>query len=369
MGFSTQVLILALVAAAVGVASARTRSKTLPVIAAAVGGSAAVTVIGRLLLGAATDIGRFAQFHIAYLALTVTVPAMAVAGLWAARRGHEALRSQWTQAFLAVGLVPAVLGAYATHLEPNWLRVDHVELVQDHGGGVRIGVLSDLQTPNIGSYERKAIQRLLDEEPDLVLIPGDLWQMTDSAIVDRWPQFRDLILTITESVEHVVIVEGDSDHSGWLVQVVDGTGAHFLADETIELDIDGQSLLVGGLELTTWPKNIDQSVLTALEAAPAETTTILLSHRPEVLTAVTPGTVDLIVAGHTHGGQIALPFLGPLLTPSDLPREVGAGGLHDHAGHWIYISTGVGLERVKAPQVRFLVRPSIGIIDFVEDPA
>ena len=73
--------------------------------------------------------------------------------------------------------------------------------------------------------------------------------------------------------------------------------------------------------------------------------------------------VDLTVAGHTHGGQIALPFLGPPVTLSDLPRSVGAGGLHEVDGNPIYVSTGIGLERGSAPQVRFLTQPSFGIID------
>ena len=91
----------------------------------------------------------------------------------------------------------------------------------------------------------------------------------------------------------------------------------------------------------------------------------LLGHQPDEIFRVRETPVDLVVAGHTHGGQISIPFFGPPLTLSSVPRSVGAGGLHDFVGSPIYVSTGVGRERHNAPQMRFGARPSIGIIDII----
>ena len=89
-------------------------------------------------------------------------------------------------------------------------------------------------------------------------------------------------------------------------------------------------------------------------------------HYPVPVLSLTPGTtIDLILSGHTHGGQVALPRLGPLVTASDVPRVVAAGGLHVVDGHPIYVSTGVGLERGQAPQLRFGVPPSVALITIV----
>ena len=94
---------------------------------------------------------------------------------------------------------------------------------------------------------------------------------------------------------------------------------------------------------------------------------ILLAHQPDEIRLIESTPVDLLVSGHTHGGQIALPFIGPLVTASNVPRHVAAGGLHELHETPVYVSTGVGRERSTAPQVRFGVRPSIGIIDITGD--
>ena len=72
--------------------------------------------------------------------------------------------------------------------------------------------------------------------------------------------------------------------------------------------------------------------------------------------------IDLVVSGHTHGGQIVVPFFGPIMTLSHVPRSVAAGGLHQIDGNYIYVSRGVGCERMQAPRIRFLCPPEISLL-------
>ena len=72
----------------------------------------------------------------------------------------------------------------------------------------------------------------------------------------------------------------------------------------------------------------------------------------------------LALAGHTHGGQVVIPFFGPPRTAIRLPRRY-AGGLNDYRGTPIHISRGVGMERGFDIPIRFLCPPEIGIIDLV----
>jgi predicted MPP superfamily phosphohydrolase len=69
-----------------------------------------------------------------------------------------------------------------------------------------------------------------------------------------------------------------------------------------------------------------------------------------------------MLSGHTHGGQVALPWIGPIFTNSPLPNRIGAGGLHERAGTRLYVSRGVGMEAGFAPPIRFLCRPEISLL-------
>jgi hypothetical protein len=73
----------------------------------------------------------------------------------------------------------------------------------------------------------------------------------------------------------------------------------------------------------------------------------------------------LLIAGHTHGGQIQVPGIGPLATASAVPRLIAAGGLSTHKGQRIYVSRGVGMERKWAPPLRLNCRPELAVLDLV----
>ena len=107
-----------------------------------------------------------------------------------------------------------------------------------------------------------------------------------------------------------------------------------------------------------------QSALAQIESAPDPTDVrIVFAHRPDVLYALHRDTrVDLVVAGHTHGGQVQIPFYGPPITLSSVPRLVGAGGLHDVDGRRVYVSRGIGWEHGHAPRVRFLCPPEVSVL-------
>lgn len=374
-GQTPGVLTLALTVAAVGcgatgvgVAAATDRRAPAPIgarvplvaggAAAAVGAAATVALTVR-----AGGVPLFAVVHLAYLGLTVTVPLLAV-GIAALGWRRSASRPVW--ALVVVGLLPAPLGLYATHVEPHRLRVDHhvVAVAGERAGDdeVRIAVLADLQTNDVGDHERRAVAEVLAAEPDVVLLPGDLFQGSDAELDGEVDELRDLLGRL-EAPHGVYFVQGDVDGGGHAARVLEGTGIEVLADEVAEVAVGDRTLRIGGTALDDSSAEAD-AVRADLQDTPAAgAITVLVSHRPDTVLALPDGSrVDLTVAGHTHGGQVVLPLLGPLLTFSAVPGDVARGGLHQVDGNPIYVSPGVGLEREQAPQVRFLSRPAVGIV-------
>ncbi len=263
----------------------------------------------------------------------------------------------------ATALAP--LGWYATHHAPFDLRLEQERVVltdeRAGAGPVRVGVISDIQTIEVTDHERRAVRLVMEQDPDLVLVPGDVFQGTAGQFTANREALRELFRSMQAS-GGVFVVPGDTDGPDELHQVLEGTPAVLLDDEVVEVTIGDRRLQVGGVGLLPSPAGFD--VLEALDMAPREDVRILLGHRPGwVYQVPSGGGVDLVVAGHTHGGQIQVPGLGAIVTNSDVPRSVAAGGLHEIGGTSIYVSSGVGHEQQGAPQVRLFAPPSVAILD------
>ena len=90
---------------------------------------------------------------------------------------------------------------------------------------------------------------------------------------------------------------------------------------------------------------------------------IVLGHSPNF--SLGDVDADLLIAGHTHGGQVQLPLLGPLLTLTVAPRTWASGVTPIAPGKMLVVSRGIGMERANAPRLRFLCRPEVVVIDIV----
>jgi len=314
--------------------------------------------VGALAIRFFFAVSFFGLAHLLYLLLVVSAPILLVG--WAVAARVRSRNTRLLTVLGSAGLIAAAFGLYGTHIEPNWLRVDRVAM-NAPVNALRIGVLADLQTPNVGPHEHNAVDRLLAEAPDVVLVPGDLFQGEAQQVAANASDFTDLLARLVTGVELVAIVSGDSDNAELAETIASNAGAVFIDNQILELDVRGQAVRLAGVSVQRWPVKLH--VLAGL-TEPSDAFTILLSHRPGVVYELPKQSdVDLIVAGHTHGGQVALPFFGPPVTFSDIPRDLAAGGIGTVEGYTVYVSTGVGLERFDAPQVRFGVRPSVGVID------
>jgi predicted MPP superfamily phosphohydrolase len=381
MSVATAGLIMAVIAggacAAVAIVSARHRGRGGE---GAPGRIAVIDLLRALMMGIALgsialfagrpllDLDTFGAIHLAYLFTVVAVPLTAAVLVAARGRARDELGfTAPVKVLLVPALLLAPLGVYMTHIEPYWLSVDEVGPVTvdaARGGDepVRIGVLTDWQLRHVGDYEVHAVDELLAAKPDIILLPGDIFQDDDEAFHRELPALRAQFNRM-DVPGGAFLVDGDSDPVDRMRTMSEGTPVRFLYNEIVHTRVRDRDVTIGGSELSfALPAAV--KVARDLEALPGSADIrILLTHRPDaVYNLPSHPRTDLVIAGHTHGGQIAIPGFGPLMTLSNVPRHVAAGGLFALDDRQIYVGRGVGVERNQAPQMRFFVRPNIGIV-------
>ena len=269
---------------------------------------------------------------------------------------------------LAAGAAAAgALGAYAFLVEPRWLQVTrtkiHVRGLHPALEGFRVALLTDLHagagTPM--SVVRRACRRAMDARPDLVALTGDF-------AADDAPGFRDVLgaLECLRAPHGVYAVPGNHDYivgiERWHADVARAPGVVDLTNGARVLDVGGARLCVAGVD--DYSKG--RPTLAALPPPEARDFTLLLAHDPDQAERARreADAVDLIVSGHTHGGQVRLPWIGALKNPAehgDLYEE----GLRRRPWTQVYTSRGVGTVHLP---VRFLCRPEVAVLELTGTP-
>jgi predicted MPP superfamily phosphohydrolase len=305
----------------------------------------------------------FLAISFAYVNTFVLVPLASVAVLVASRR-REVAKSVRVLAWASFAVVP--IGIYATFVEPYTLRTEraYVSLSPSREGRtpITIAVLSDIQCVEVTDRERDAVRRAMDAEPDLVLLPGDLVQVGTHRLDEIRDDFRALVAPLAAPLG-VYFVQGNCETKEDARYLLEGTPVKILDDEIVEGSVRDRHVRVCGVDLAFASRRA-REVLRAIETESSEgDVCIVVAHRPDVIGALSHRSrVDLVVAGHTHGGQVQLPLFGPPITLSDVPRAVAAGGLHELDGKRIYVSRGIGWEHGQAPRVRFLCPPEVSLV-------
>ena len=339
----------------------------------AVGLVAGLNVVQVPLLVLLVQLHPFGVVHLAWLELTAVAPLCGVAVVTARARGRAVGAGALAAAVVSFLALPLVV--QAQFVTPYDLRVERVTVsvpaAREGDAPLVIGVLADLQTPTVGEHERAAVARLMEGAPDLVLVPGDVYQGNSEHFEEVVDDFRALLSQL-QAPGGVWVVPGNTDYLEGLPRLVEGTGARLLLDETVELRVRDRRVTLHGVDEETFARrDFRVPELLAFDARDdAGDIRLVLSHRPRVVESLPPACrTDLVVAGHTHGGQVALPWLGPPLVLSPLPNRVGAGGLHELDGRRLYVSRGVGMERHQAPRIRFGAPPEVTLLTLESVPA
>jgi hypothetical protein len=252
-------------------------------------------------------------------------------------------------------------------LEPFQLDVSRLEIAfsQLPAGfdGLKIAQLSDLHLHRVSRAYRTAIDVIGREHPDLIAITGDL--------VDRADQTAACLAFLTElraaAKVPVVAVPGNWDHrafptkqsiAAWYRRLHAETGIRVLANQNVVLHRHGDRIWLVG---TDDPYFGHADLDTSFKGVPDSAFALVLTHAPEAFEELAERLpARLVLAGHTHGGQVRLPFIGALRVPSRYGTRF-ARGLFKLGDTVFYVNAGMGTSHLP---VRFLCRPEVTFITF-----
>jgi predicted MPP superfamily phosphohydrolase len=223
--------------------------------------------------------------------------------------------------------------------------------------GLRIAHLSDLHIGNLTprAWGERWVRAANAESPDVAVVTGDM--------VTSGTAFHEDIAAVIGglSAEHGVFVTmGNHDYFGEgepLVSLLGARGVRVMRNDGVVLEPRGEGarLFLAGID-DTWTKRDD--LARALAARPAGVPTVLLAHDPERFRDAAEEGVELTLSGHTHGGQIAVPYLYRRLSLSHLSHHFHVG-LYERGRSKLYVHPGLGTT---GPPMRLGVAPAVVIL-------
>jgi predicted MPP superfamily phosphohydrolase len=265
--------------------------------------------------------------------------------------------------FLSLGMfgMAGVLAADTAWYEPQALQVENPYLPATlTGRPVRLVQVSDLHLSNFNSYFAKVARQVVSLQPDLIVLTGDYLE-EERNIRGVLNFLKELhaphgIYAVQGNWEYWSRLEGEN-----LRRHFAGVGVKLLINERVDLDINDCALSILGLD---YPSSTDH-LQRLQEGIDPQRFNLLLSHVPAFAHEQLNEHVSLVMSGHTHGGQVRLPYLPPFYLPRYSGRFVA--GFYHVSQHRIplYVSRGIGTSVLP---LRFLCRPEITVFNLGSQP-
>jgi predicted MPP superfamily phosphohydrolase len=271
--------------------------------------------------------------------------------------------------FLAtLGLTVAGSGLYVRVVEPHWLTVGQhtVKLgSKSNSPPLKILQLSDLHASHVVSLDfiGEAVRMGLELQPDLVCLTGDFITRGYKAL-DGYAE----VLTPLANKAPTFACLGNHDGGIWAArrrgyattnrvrEVLAKAGVTLLHNSARTVRVCGRDLRLVGLG-DIWAGEMQPMI--AFAGSDPSATTVVLSHNPDTKDYMKVYPWNLLLSGHTHGGQVKLPFIGAPV--SSVRDKRFLEGLHEWEGRWIHVTRGVG----NLYGVRFNCPPEVSLITLV----
>lgn len=253
----------------------------------------------------------------------------------------------------AAGLVCV---AYGMFVEPRRLTERTLRIASGKiAAPLRILHLSDLHVGRWSAFEARVAGRVRALSPDLILLTGDYTASRyDPGAIER-------LLREFASAAPVFACLGNSEGPRPVHESISVDGLSWLVEGGASVELGGNRLRIEAAQ----PGDAER--LLAARPDPAAFS-IALYHYPDLAPVLDRVPFDLALSGHTHGGQVRLPWIGALFSNAKAGRRF-ARGIFRRGDKTAFVSQGIGCESYGLPPMRFLCLPEIAIFELVPENA
>ncbi|TSC79948.1 MAG: hypothetical protein G01um101425_425 [Candidatus Peregrinibacteria bacterium Gr01-1014_25] len=237
--------------------------------------------------------------------------------------------------------------------------------------GLRIAIVADIHVGHFAfaPFVARLVERINATKPDIILLPGDFLSDSETDIADLEP-LRHLsarhgtfaVIGNHDSGHYINIRQrpwNGADRSAELSDFLEKRAITVLRNRSVTIHAGGRDIVIAGID-DLWP-TVPAAVPPFLASLDPALPTILVSHHPDAIELADARRAHLIVSGHTHGGQIRLPIIGPLLpVPTALGRRFSRGVFRISPTCTLFITHGVGATELRS---RLCATPEVVVIE------
>ena len=248
---------------------------------------------------------------------------------------------------------------YGYFIEPYWIEIKTVEIVTPKlkSASFRIVQISDMHCDTKQRNEEKLVHIINDLAPDVIIFTGDTLNTPEALGL-----FKNTMRNLRAGLAKIA-VRGNFDVWYWNnIDLYSDTGFNVLDRGSVTIEKAGEKISISGLSC-----QYPEELRTVLSDILADRFNVFAYHYPDFAESLKGLNVDLYLCGHTHGGQIALPVYGAIITLSKFGKKYESGE-YKIGDTILYVNRGIGMEAGHAPRVRFFARPEITVFEIRGKP-
>jgi uncharacterized protein len=242
---------------------------------------------------------------------------------------------------------------YGYFIEPFWIEVKFISVQTDRLSqtSFRIVQFSDLHCDRRIINEKSMVKIINDLKPDVIVFTGDAVNRPSAL-----PLFKQTITNLDAPLGKFAVY-GNWETGHWPgLDFYSQTGFELLDTNTVRVEKNSETITISGI--SHYHSDESENLLRNLSN---QNFNIFLYHSNILAEYIDKFDVDLYLCGHSHGGQVAIPFYGALITMSKMGKKYESG-MYSLGKTTLYVNRGLGMD-IYPPRIRLFARPEITVFD------